>query len=56
MVWTIGDSTLYGLDATTGSAVVSFGLGSEANHFPTPSVGDGLLLAPSARSVYAFAT
>ena len=29
-------------------------VGGEANHFPTPSVGDGLLLAPSTDQVYAF--
>ena len=29
-------------------------MGGEANHFPTPSVGDGLLLAPSTDQVYAF--
>ncbi len=54
MIWTIGGSTLYGLDPTNGSSVVQFSLGSEANHFPTPSVGDGLLLAPSTDRVYAF--
>ena len=27
---------------------------AQANHFPTPSVGDGLLLAPSADQVHAF--
>jgi hypothetical protein len=29
-------------------------VGVPANHFPTPSVGDGLLLAPSAYRVVAF--
>jgi len=29
-------------------------IGAEANSFPTPSVGDGLLLAPSANTVVAF--
>jgi hypothetical protein len=56
MIWTIGGSTLYGLNLFTGSPLEHFSLGSEANHFPTPSVGDGLLLAPSQDQVYAFAT
>ena len=53
-VWSIGGSTLYEIDPTTGLEVSSVSLGSEANHFPTPSVGDGLLLAPSTDQVYAF--
>ena len=55
LVWTIGGSTLYGLDTSTGVPAVQFALAKEANHFPTPSVGDGLLLAPIAQKVYAFA-
>ena len=56
MVWTIapGSGTLYGLDPSTGNSLQSFALGSEANHFPTPTVADGLLLAPSATQVHAF--
>ena len=30
-------------------------LGSEATHFPTPTVADGLLIAPAAQQVFAFA-
>src|ERR1700727_589453 len=30
-------------------------MGSQANHFPTPAVGDGLLLAPTSNQVIAFA-
>jgi polyvinyl alcohol dehydrogenase (cytochrome) len=56
MIWTIGGSTLYGLDLSTGSPLEQFPLKSEANHFPTASVGDGLLLAPAKDKVYAFAT
>jgi polyvinyl alcohol dehydrogenase (cytochrome) len=55
LVWTIGGSTLYGLDPANGAPSVQFPLASEANDFPTPSVGDGLLLAPTADRVYAFA-
>ncbi len=56
LVWTIndGNGTLYGLDPATGTLVQSFGLGSIANHFPTPSVADGLLLAPAGNMVKAF--
>jgi hypothetical protein len=55
LVWTIGqDGTLYGLDPTTGSVRQQATIGSVANHFPTPSDGEGLLLAPSAERVVAF--
>lgn len=58
LVWSIGGSTLYGFSptATTGNPqpVQSLSVGGEANHFPTASVGDGLLLAPSTDQVYAF--
>jgi outer membrane protein assembly factor BamB len=61
LVWTIDRTAtkhggvLYGLDPQTGSSVVQFPLGALANHFPTPSVGDGLLLAASSTKVHAFA-
>jgi hypothetical protein len=56
LVWTINhnNGTLYGLDPTAGTASQSFSIGSVANHFPTPSVADGLLLAPSSNQVHAF--
>jgi outer membrane protein assembly factor BamB len=55
LVWTIGQNgVLYGLDPATGAAAQQASIGVPANHFPTPSVGDGLLLAPSARNVVAF--
>jgi len=55
LVWTIGqDGTLFGLSPTTGAVRQSVAVGVAANHFPTPSVGDGLLLAPAADSVVAF--
>jgi hypothetical protein len=54
LVWSIGGSQLYGLDPATGQRVEQVSVGGEANHFPTPSVGDGLLLAPSSDQVYAF--
>jgi polyvinyl alcohol dehydrogenase (cytochrome) len=56
LVWTIGqDGTLYGLDPTSGTVRRQASIGTPSNHFPTPSVGDGLLLAPSAERVVAFA-
>jgi outer membrane protein assembly factor BamB len=55
LVWTIGqDGTLYGLDPSTGAVQQQASIGVPANHFPTPSVGDGLLLAPSSNVVVAF--
>ena len=33
-----------------GTTVQQFALGSESNHFPTPTVADGLLLAPSSNA------
>ena len=57
LIWTISQSgILYGLNPVNGQAVEQFALGSEANHFPTPSAGDGLLLAASCNAVHAFAT
>ncbi len=54
LVWSIGGSSLYGLNPSNGAKVQQVSVGGEANHFPTPSVGDGLLLAPSTDQVYAF--
>ncbi len=56
LVWSIdtGNDTLDALDTGVGGLVQSLPLGSEANHFPTPSVADGLLLAPSSDQVHAF--
>jgi outer membrane protein assembly factor BamB len=54
-VWTIGPSgTLYGLDPATGKVRQQASIGAPASHFPTPSAGDGLLLAASAERVVAF--
>jgi outer membrane protein assembly factor BamB len=56
LVWTIGQNgTLYGLDPATGDVRQQASIGAPANHFPTPSAADGLLLAPSADQVVAFA-
>jgi outer membrane protein assembly factor BamB len=54
-VWTIGQNgVMYALDPSTGQVQRTVSVGEQANHFPTPSVGDGLLLAPSADQVMAF--
>jgi outer membrane protein assembly factor BamB len=56
LVWTIGqDGTLYGLDPAMGRVRQQVTIGVPANHFPTPSVADGLLIAASADRVVAFA-
>jgi outer membrane protein assembly factor BamB len=55
LVWTIGqDGVLYGLDPSDGVVRQKATIGTPANHFPTPGVGDGLLLSPSADQVVAF--
>jgi len=55
LVWTIGQNgTLYGLDVSTGAVEQEASIGVPSNHFSTPSVGDGLLLAPSSTRVVAF--
>jgi outer membrane protein assembly factor BamB len=55
LVWTIGQNgRLYGLDPATGKIRQQAVIGIPANHFPTPGIGAGLLLAPSAQSVVAF--
>ena len=55
LIWTIGqDGDLYALDPSTGSVREQATVGVPANHFPTPSVGAGLLLAPGTDRVVAF--
>ena len=55
LVWTIGgDNAVHGLNPANGKEVVSIPFGGYANHFPTPSVGDGLLLLPGTNQVFAF--
>jgi outer membrane protein assembly factor BamB len=56
LIWTIGQNgTLYGLDPATGAVRQQASIGAVANHFPTPTVAGGLMLAPAARDVVAFA-
>ncbi|HLX88979.1 MAG TPA: PQQ-binding-like beta-propeller repeat protein [Acidimicrobiales bacterium] len=54
LVWSIGGGFLYGLDPSTGAQSQKLSIGANSNSFPTPSVGDGLLLAPSSTQVHAF--
>jgi outer membrane protein assembly factor BamB len=55
LVWMIGsDDAVHGLNPANGELVVSIPFGGFANHFPTPSVGDGLLLVPGTDQVFAF--
>lgn len=55
LVWTIGQNgVLYGLSESSGKIEQQVAIGVPANHFPTPSAGDGLLLATCATSVVAF--
>jgi outer membrane protein assembly factor BamB len=55
-VWTISQAgVLYGLDPVTGDVVTHAAVGAESNHFATPAVGAGLLLAPTSSRVVAFA-
>lgn len=56
LVWSISDGTLYGINAATGRLEQRASIGAVANHFPTPGVGDGLLLAAAANQVVAFGT
>jgi len=56
LVWTMGQNgTLYGLDPATGQVRQQATVGPPGNHFPTPAVADGLLLATSSDQVVAFA-
>jgi hypothetical protein len=56
LVWTMGQNgILYGLNPTTGAVRQHVDVGVPANHFPTPSVGDGELLVPTAYRVSAYA-
>jgi hypothetical protein len=54
LVWSMGGSSLYGLEPQSGHSAISLAVGEPQNHFPTPSVGDGLLLVPGSTQVYAF--
>jgi outer membrane protein assembly factor BamB len=54
LIWTIGGNAVHGLNPVNGDEVTSISYGAAANHFPTPSVADGLLLLPGTDQVYAY--
>jgi polyvinyl alcohol dehydrogenase (cytochrome) len=55
LLWTIGgDNAVHGLNPANGKEVLKIPFSGSANHFPTPSVGDGLLLLPGTDQVLAF--
>ena len=54
LVWVIDNNAVQGLNPANGDEVVSISYGGYANHFPTPSVGDGLLLLPGTDQVFAY--
>ena len=57
LVWSVAqDGTLSGLDPATGTVRQRAPVGAPTNHFPTPGLGAGLLLATSASQVVAFRT
>jgi hypothetical protein len=53
-LWAIGGSSLFEINPSNGSVANQISIGAESNHFPTPAVGDGLLLAPISQQVVAF--
>ena len=54
LVWAMGGGSLYGLEPQNGRSAVSLSVAQPQNHFPTPSVGDRLLLVPASTSLSAF--
>jgi outer membrane protein assembly factor BamB len=55
LVWTIGlDNAVHALNPANGKQVASIPFGRPANHFPTPSAADGLLLLAGTSQVFAF--
>jgi outer membrane protein assembly factor BamB len=56
LIWSIdpGSGTLFGLYPATGTAKVQYTIGSEQNHFPTPAIGDNMVVAATQTSLYGF--
>ena len=54
LLWSISGGAVDGIDLANGHQVVSLPFAGAANHFPTPSVGDGLFLLPGADQVFAY--
>ena len=55
LIWTMGGGLLYGLNPRSGDIKQQANVGQSANDFPTPSVGDGLMLCPATTDIVAFA-
>jgi len=56
LVWTVGQNgMLSGLNPTTGAVQQQTSIGAPINHFPTPSVGNGVLLVAAGTHIVAFA-
>jgi outer membrane protein assembly factor BamB len=60
-VWTIsgsggssGSSTLFALNPNTGNVQLQYNFGAEQNHFPTPAIGDNMVVVASTTSLLAF--
>ena len=56
LIWSVdpGSGTLYGLYPSTGTAKVQYTIGSEQNHFPTPAIGDNMVVVATQTSLYGF--
>jgi len=56
LVWSVdpGSGTLYGLFPSTGGVKVQYAVGSFQNHFPTPAIGDNMVVVASQSSLLAF--
>lgn len=53
-LWVMDGTSLYGLSPASGQVAQRLSLGATPNHFATPSVGDGLLVAATGNTVEAF--
>ncbi|HEV3212404.1 MAG TPA: hypothetical protein VGZ03_03305 [Acidimicrobiales bacterium] len=56
LVWSIdwSSGTLYGLVPSTGNVQVQYPAGSFQNHFPTPAIGDNMVLVATQSSLLGF--
>jgi outer membrane protein assembly factor BamB len=55
LIWTIGgDGSVHALNPANGKEVFAIPYGGSVNHFPTPTIADGLLLLPGDNTVIAF--
>jgi outer membrane protein assembly factor BamB len=58
LVWVIqggtGSSTLFALNPATGAIALQATIGPEENHFPTPAIGDNMVVVATERALLAF--